>query len=158
VIWLLTQYFKLLSFYRQHCTNHKAPVFKLLRGRFWDCLPHRGDTLQRWGWKWHKGVSLAQFPLSPCQVWWGSDFNRRRGCQKRWVFTGSIAWTARRQYLIYSEANFEVFRPAGATRWTDGGEIWHGGGDRPWRRTAHMEEGTKGPLLHAKFHPRRCNG
>ena len=35
-----------------------------------------------------------------------------------------------RRYLVYSEANFEVFRPAGATRCTDGGEIWHGGGDR----------------------------
>jgi len=33
------------------------------------------------------------------------------------------------RYLVYSEANFEVFRPAGATRCTDGGEIWHGGGD-----------------------------
>ena len=44
------------------------------------------------------------------------------------------------RYLVYSEADFEVFRPAGATRCTDGGEIWHGGGDRR-------------PLLHAKFHP-----
>ena len=44
------------------------------------------------------------------------------------------------QYLVYSEADFEVFRPAGATRCTDGGEIWH-----------------EGPLLHAKFHPHRCN-
>jgi len=34
------------------------------------------------------------------------------------------------RYLVYSEADFEVFRPAGATRCTDGGEIWHGGGDR----------------------------
>jgi len=33
------------------------------------------------------------------------------------------------RYLIYSEADFEVFRPAGATHCTDGGEIWHGGGD-----------------------------
>jgi len=33
-------------------------------------------------------------------------------------------------YLIYSEADFEVFRPAGATHCTDGGEIWHGRGDR----------------------------
>ena len=33
------------------------------------------------------------------------------------------------RYLIYSEADFEVFRPAGATRCTDGGEIWRGGGD-----------------------------
>ena len=30
------------------------------------------------------------------------------------------------RYLIYSEADFEVFRPTGATRCT---EIWHGGGD-----------------------------
>jgi len=30
------------------------------------------------------------------------------------------------RYLIYSEADFEVFRPAGATRCTDWGEIWHG--------------------------------
>jgi len=44
-------------------------------------------------------------------------------------FTGSIARSASRQYLIYSEADFEVFRPAGATCCTDGGEIWHEGGD-----------------------------
>ena len=44
-------------------------------------------------------------------------------------------------YLIYSEADFEDFRPTGATRCTDGSEIWHGGG----------------PLLRAKFHPHRCN-
>ena len=29
------------------------------------------------------------------------------------------------RYLVYSEADFEVFRPAGATRCTDWGEIWH---------------------------------
>jgi len=28
-------------------------------------------------------------------------------------------------YLSYSEADLGVFRPAGATRCTDGGEIWH---------------------------------
>jgi len=44
-------------------------------------------------------------------------------------FTGSIARSASRRDLIYSEADFEVFRPAGATCCTDGGEIWHGGGD-----------------------------
>jgi len=44
------------------------------------------------------------------------------------------------RYFVYSEADFEVFRPAGATRCTDGGEIWHGG-----------------PLLRAKFYPHRCN-
>jgi len=56
--------------------------------------------------------------------------------------TVSIARSAKRRYLSYSEseANFEVFRPAEATLCTDGGEIWHGGGDR------------------AKFHPHRCNG
>jgi len=48
------------------------------------------------------------------------------------------------RYLIYSEADFEVFRPAGPTRCTDGGEIWRGGG-------------TKGPLLHAKFNSHGCN-
>ena len=49
---------------------------------------------------------------------------------------------AKRRYLSYSEANFEVFRPAGVTHCTDEGKIWRGGG---------------GPL-HAKFHPHRCNG
>jgi len=44
------------------------------------------------------------------------------------------------RYLVYSEADFEGFRPAGATRCTDGGEIWHGGG-----------------AIHATFHPHRCN-
>jgi len=53
------------------------------------------------------------------------------------IFTGSIARSAKREYLSYSEADFEVFRPTGATRCTDGGEIWHGGGDA---------------LLHIKFH------
>ena len=43
------------------------------------------------------------------------------------VITGSIARSAKRRYLIYLEAHFEVFRPTGATRCTDGGEIWHGG-------------------------------
>jgi len=52
-------------------------------------------------------------------------------------FTGSIARSTTRRHLSYSKADFEVFRPA--TRCTDGGEIWHGGGDR------------------AKFQPHRCN-
>ena len=41
------------------------------------------------------------------------------------LFTGSEAQSAG-----ISEADFTVFRPAGATRCNDGGEIWHGGGDR----------------------------
>ena len=54
-------------------------------------------------------------------------------------------------YLIItrSRGRFEVLRPAGATRCTDGGEIWHGGGD--------LEEGTFNPLLRVKFHLHRCN-
>jgi len=48
------------------------------------------------------------------------------------IITGSIARSATRRYLNYSEADFEVFRPAGATS-------------------------CIGPLLHAKFHPHRCN-
>jgi len=53
------------------------------------------------------------------------------------IFTGSIARSASHWYLVYSEADFEVFRPAGGTYCTDGGETRHGGG--------------------AKFHPHRCN-
>ena len=50
------------------------------------------------------------------------------GYNSLWQLTGSIAQST--GYLIYSEANFEVFfRPTGATRSTAGGEIWHGGGD-----------------------------
>ena len=54
------------------------------------------------------------------------------------LVTGSIRLRAAQicRYLVYSEADFEVFRHAGATRCTDGGEIWHG---------------------RAKFHPHRCN-
>jgi len=52
--------------------------------------------------------------------------------------TGSIARSATRLYLSYSDADFEVFRPAGATRCTDGVKVG-------------MEEGTEGLLPHAKF-------
>jgi len=45
------------------------------------------------------------------------------------IFTSSIARSATCRYLSYSDADFEVFRPAVATRCTDWGEIWHGGGD-----------------------------
>jgi len=40
----------------------------------------------------------ARGPLSPCQVWWGWDFTRRRGGQKRSVFCLSVCrscfWTS----------------------------------------------------------------
>ena len=48
----------------------------------------------------------------------------------RIVITGSIASSATRRYLSYSETDFEGFRPAGATPCTDGCEIWHEGDDR----------------------------
>jgi len=49
---------KRLFFCRQHCAKRKAPVFKLLRGRFWGFSPIRGDTLHRLGWKlaWRRGT------------------------------------------------------------------------------------------------------
>ena len=59
------------------------------------------------------------------------------------LITGSITRSAKRRHIGYSEGDFEVFRPGEATRCTDWDEIWHGGVD--------------GPLLHAKFHPHRCN-
>jgi len=68
-----------------------------------------------------------------------STFENHSSVTRLSVITGSIA-----RYLSYSEADFEVFRPAGATRCTDRGEIWRGGGDRR--------------SLHAKFCPHRCNG
>ena len=46
--------------------------------------------------------------------------------------TGGIARSASCRYLIYSEADFEVFHPTGATRCTDGVKIG-------------MEEGTFSP-------------
>jgi len=45
--------------------------------------------------------------------------------------TGSIARSATCRYLSYPEIDFQVFCRAGATRCTDGGELWHGGGDLP---------------------------
>jgi len=47
----------------------------------------------------------------------------------KFLITGSVARSATRWYIIYSEADYEVFLPARATRCTDWGEVWHGGGD-----------------------------
>jgi len=58
-----------------------------------------------------------------------STFENHISVTRLYVITGSIARSATRRYLSYSEADFEVFRPAGATRCTDRGEIWRGGGD-----------------------------
>ena len=66
---------------------------------------------------WHRVVGLEARPLNK------PDFFCSLPAALR------AAQTCR--YFVYSEADFEVFRPAGATRCTDGGEIWHGGGDGP---------------------------
>jgi len=48
----------------------------------------------------------------------------KKGVVNWWVsisiVTGSTAQSIKRQYLSNSEADFEVFRPTGATRCTDG--------------------------------------
>jgi len=60
------------------------------------------------------------------------------------IFTGSIARSATRRYLSYSEAVLRFFAPQG-------------------RHVALMgvkfgaEDGTECPLLHDQFHPHRCN-
>jgi len=60
------------------------------------------------------------------------------------VFTGSFASIAKRWYLSYSEAHFEVFHPTDATRCTDGVKF-------------DTADGIEGPLLRVKFHPHGCN-
>ena len=72
------------------------------------------------------------------------------GRPSRWALahilvTGSIARCATCRYLIYSKADFEVFAP----------QVRH---LAPMGVKFGTEEGTKrGPLLHAKFQPHRCN-
>ena len=44
--------------------------------------PPSGETTCRTP-KSFQGQERAEDPLSPCQVWRGSDFTRRRGGQKR---------------------------------------------------------------------------
>jgi len=51
-----------------------------------------------------------------------------------------------RQYLIYSEADFEFFFAL------------QGQHVAPMGMKFGLKEGTVGPLLHAKFHPHRCIG
>ena len=48
--------------------------------------------------------------------------------------TDSIARSAKRRYISYSEGDFEVFRPQGDTLHQYRGKIWHGGVDRPLLR------------------------
>ena len=74
---------------------------------------HKYLSLHTWRYK-----MILLLILSPYDMW-------------RLVITASIVSSETCRYLIYSEADFEVFRHAGVTRCTDGGEIWHGGGDLP---------------------------
>jgi len=69
------------------------------------------------------GDSCAQYKLNypPYPVFWNKQCNI--------FFTGRICRRQLCRYCFYSWANFLVFRPAGATRCTDQGEIWHGGAD-----------------------------
>jgi len=48
-------------------------------------VPSSGKTMRRTP-NVLEAQELARDPLSSCQVWCCSDFIRRRGCQKRWVF------------------------------------------------------------------------
>ena len=51
---------------------------------------------------------------------------------------------AKRNLPVFNllRGRFEVFHPAGATRCTDWGEIWHGGGDQrsPIGATVRVQE------------------
>ena len=80
--------------YRQHCAQRKAPVFKLLRGRFWGFSPRRGDTLHGWGW------NLARRP--PCQI--SPSSVQRSGYRT----------TKTENFLLRFDQNVEHKRPAGA--------------------------------------------
>jgi len=60
-----------------------------------------------------------------------------------YLITGSIVQSATRQYLIYSEADFEVFAPQGRHVAPIGVKFG-------------MEEGTASPV--PNFTPNRCNG
>ena len=67
-------------------------------------------------------------PLHPLQARCPSchPTNSIKALKAQALFLLSICQrSTRRWYLIYSEADFEFFCPAGATRCTDGGEIWH---------------------------------
>jgi len=46
------------------------------------------------------------------------------------IITGRICRRQICRYCFYSRAYFGFFRPAGATRCPDQGQIWHGGADR----------------------------
>ena len=85
----------------------------------------------------HFRTITSPFLLTPDSLFSLTAAHCRQHCAQR-----------KRWYLIYSEADFEVFRPAGATRCTDGGEIWHGGRD-PCQISPHRcnDKGVGPPKL-----------
>ena len=76
------------------------PVFSLLRGRFWDFSPRRGDTLHRWGWNlaWRRGPKVPSSTPN-------STPNR---CNDKGVGPKKL------KFLLRFDRNLEYKRPAGA--------------------------------------------
>jgi len=92
-------------YYRQHCVQRKAPVFKLLRGRFCVFLPRRCDTLHRWG----------------CEIWHGERDQRvpssfgpllRTKFHPHWC--NDIDRTQKLKFSLRFDQNVKYKRPAGA--------------------------------------------
>jgi len=54
------------------------------------------------------------------------------------------------QYLVLSwGCDFEVFRPAGATCWTDGGDIWYGSPEK--RKIRRIDSHCQYELMHFRL-------
>ena len=106
-------------------------IFLLWLGLFPKSLPPSpsGETVHQTPKSFRGARTRSRSSITmPCLV--GVGFHPPPGWPKTFFFTSSIARSTSRRYLIYAEADFEVFHPAGATRCTDGGQIWRGGGDQ----------------------------
>ena len=62
-----------------------------------------------------------------CFVTYVAPLSEKRYTSNCALLPAALRATQKRRYISYLEADFEVIRPAGATRCTDGGEIWQGG-------------------------------
>ena len=51
--------------------------------------PPNGETMRQTP-KSFQGARTCSGSSTPCQVWWGLDFTRRRDGEKRWVFCLSV--------------------------------------------------------------------
>ena len=81
------------------------------------------DFLFGWWTKWVKDAQVQSYSPGGANV--PSNVGTLAPLAEYHCLAGSIARSARRRYLIYSEADFEVFRPEGETRCTDKGEGPH---------------------------------